>query len=49
MDILEATEGAKFNDYSDYSYVAEANNRIYHPRTEFTFALKMLAARFSNY
>jgi len=32
MDILEATEGEKFNDYSDYPYVAEANNRIYHPR-----------------
>jgi hypothetical protein len=49
MDILEAPEGAKFNDYNDYSYVAEANNRIYYPRMNFTFALKILAARFSNY
>jgi len=49
MDILEATEGEKFNDYSDYPYVEEANNRIYHPRTDFTFALKILAARFSIY
>jgi hypothetical protein len=47
--IVEANEGAKFNDYGDYSYVAEANNWINHPRTDFTFGLKILAARFSNY
>ena len=49
MDMLEAKEGAKFNDYSDYSDMAEANNRIYRPLTDFAFSLKILAERFNSY
>ena len=47
--MLEAKEGAKFNDYSDYSDMAEANNRIYRPLTDFAFSLKILAERFNSY